>query len=309
MGGVASIVAVGDDAACLAAAVARAEVTLRDMHHRWTRFDPCSELMLLNGAGGRPVTVSTATIELVEAMRSAFIRTDGVVDASVFGRVMEAGYTVSATDPRVPSVTPESFERGDVAAIDIDAAASVVALPEGLWLDAGGFGKGLAADRVVAQLMACGTAGALVAIDGEVRVLGAAPAPHGWVVDVEDPRTHRTSPSRPSRPLARIALTDGGVATSSTRRHRWERAGVVHHHLVGPDALRIPVRDVPATASVVTTSAVEAEVLAKLPLLLGEGDGVEQILRLDASAAVLVVRADDSVATYGSWPMREEEAA
>jgi thiamine biosynthesis lipoprotein ApbE len=81
------------------------------------------------------------------------------------------------------------------------------------------------------------------------------------------------------------------------------------HHLVGPASSVAPPDDEPATVTVVTGSGVEAEVLAKLPILLGERLGVARLLDLDPSAAVLLVRPDRTTTTAGVWPVEETEGA
>ena len=61
-------------------------------------------------------------------------------------------------------------------------------MPEGIGLDPGGIGKGLAADLAVRELRAAGTGGVLVALGGDIACAGRAPDPAGWLVDIEDLR-------------------------------------------------------------------------------------------------------------------------
>jgi thiamine biosynthesis lipoprotein len=61
-------------------------------------------------------------------------------------------------------------------------------------------------------------------------------------------------------------LRDQGAATSSTRRRRW---GAVHH-LIDPRT-GLPAQTGLDEASVVASSGVDAEVVAKTALLLGPG--------------------------------------
>jgi thiamine biosynthesis lipoprotein len=262
--------------------------------------------MRLGSAGGRRTLVSPETLRLIVAMRDACVRTSGVVDASVLPEVVARGGARSRVDATATTVLPPDARRGPLDEVDVEADAGAVTLPSGLVLDAGGFGKGLAADLAVELLMAAGAAGALVEVDGDLRVAGDAPEPHGWVVEVEDPFAPGTS-------VARIAIDAGGIATSSTLRHRWTSPdgplrGTVHH-LVGPASSVAPPDDEPATVTVVTGSGVEAEVLAKLPILLGERLGVARLLDLDPSAAALLVRPDRTTTTAGVWPVEETEGA
>lgn len=306
MGGAARIVVVGSEGGSLRAAARDAELLLRDLHRRWTRFDANSELMRLCGAQGRRTLVSPATLRLVRAMRDAFEHTAGVVDASVLPDVVVHGGARSCVDPTAVTVLPVGARRGAPTDLVIEPDVGAVTLPPGLFLDAGGFGKGLAADLAVELLMNAGAAGALVEVDGDLRAAGDAPEPFGWVVDVEDPFA-------PGASITRIAIDAGGIATSSTLRHRWippdGPPGGTVHHLVGPASSAAPPDDEPATCTVVTGSGVDAEVLAKLPILLGERRGVEQVLALDTDALILLVRTDGSLATAGAWPWHDRPGA
>ena len=107
-------------------------------------------------------------------------------------------------------------------------------LPPGVTLDLGGIGKGYAADEVSAELVDAavpGVRGVLVNLGGDLRARGEAPAPHGWVVDVDDPlATGRTG---------LLALAGGAIATSTKLRRAWDAGGRVLHHLIDPAHRRL----------------------------------------------------------------------
>jgi thiamine biosynthesis lipoprotein len=128
-----------------------------------------------------------------------------------------------------------------------------------------------------------------------------------WTVAVEHPLG--------VRPLARLGLHDGAVATSTTLRRRWAVARGVHHHLIDPFTGRPSASDL-TLATAIAREAWVAEVMAKAVLLRGsracfdlvDGTGVE---------ALAVHRDSWVVATAGfrrftgghPLPLRLEEAA
>jgi thiamine biosynthesis lipoprotein len=65
-----------------------------------------------------------------------------------------------------------------------------------------------------------------------------------------------------------LALSRGAVGTSGRDRRRWVRGGVEQHHLIDPDTGRPAATDL-LRVTVVTPTAVRAEVLAKALLLSG----------------------------------------
>lgn len=233
MGSDAHVVITGDGAD---EQLARAAARIDALERRWSRFLEASELSRLNAAGGRPTIVSADTMLLVRRALDAWWLTGGAFDPTVAGSVRALGYTVSfdaiATAP-APPVEPARAAPGP-AGITIDAVVGALTLPPGVQLDAGGIGKGLAGDVVVAEALAAGAAGALVNLGGDVRVAGEPPTEAGWVVGIEWPGD-LAAPGDPGRALAHVRLEDGALCTSSTRRRSWTRAdGSRVHHLVDP---------------------------------------------------------------------------
>ena len=149
----------------------------------------------------------------------------------------------------------------------MDHEAGTVRLPPGVRLDPGGLGKGLAADLVVAGLLERGAAGALVSVGGDMRVEGRPPGVAGaWSIAIREPELS-------GEPLTTLALTGGGVATSTPMRRRWARPdGSTAHHLIDTRTGR-PHADPPRLVSVLASTAVAAEVVAKARMAPPSGDG------------------------------------
>jgi thiamine biosynthesis lipoprotein len=249
MGTWAHVVAVDGSPGALCQARARIE----QLEARWSRFRPDSEVSRLNRAGGRPVLVSADTAALVGRAVAGWRGTGGRFDPMVLGPLLDAGYD-------------RCFRGG-----------RVVGLPAGAGFDPGGIGKGLAADLVVAELLAGGARGACVNLGGDLRAEGAGP----WVVDVADPFDDGAPP------IARLAVDAGGVATSSRLRRAWTgEDGTARHHVIDPTTGK-PADTGVAAVTVVTGDAWRAEVLAKAALLAGLPDALHVLA--DGRATGLVV--------------------
>ncbi len=229
---------------------------LHQLEARWSRFLPQSEVSILNAASGRPTAVSNDTMRLVIAMVEAWHLTSGRFDPTMLRPIVEAGYAVSRSNTdNVTQLPFDIHELGDPDGIRVDPASAVVQLPVGTALDPGGIGKGLAADIVVDEILSAGADGALVEIGGDVRASGRPPSEDGWAIAVaEDPSDTRTEI---------IRVSDGGVATSTTRRRRWTHDGIDRHHLLDP-ATRQPTISPVRTCSVIAGAASLAEACSKL---------------------------------------------
>jgi thiamine biosynthesis lipoprotein len=260
MGTEAHVLVVGPRADAL---VADACARIDQLEARWSRFRPDSEVSRLNAAAGAALAVSPDTVHLVAMAVEAWRHSAGFVDCTLLEQVVAAGYDRSLAE--VPAHRPRD-ERWDpvvpslLGPLDLQVTATTVRLPAGIGFDPGGIGKGLAADLVVAELLAAGAEGACVNLGGDVRVGGTGPDGGGWTVSIDHPAQRV--------PVALVGLLDGAVATSTTLRRRWTVGGAERHHLVDPRTGAPSTSDL-TFVSVVAASAWEAEVLAKGVLLRG----------------------------------------
>lgn len=174
-----------------------------------------------------------------------------------------------------------------LADIEIDRFASTVRLPAGLAIDAGGIGKGLAADLAVAHLLRAGGVGAMVSIGGDISMGGRAPA-GGWNVLVERPRREQQVGGL----VGTIAVSGGGVSTSSTTSRRWQHEGSTRHHIIDPWTGAPSATDL-SSVTVVARSGWLAEAHATAAMLAGSEQVIDYLDRHELSG--LAVAADDRV--------------
>ena len=265
-----------------------AAAAIERLEEKWSRFRPTSELCALNAAAGAPVVVSDETFALVDRAVLAWRSTAGLYDPTVLPAVVAAGYdrdfdAVVAAGAGPPA-DADSAPAPGCASIELDAQVRAIALPAGVALDLGGIGKGYAADLVARELVDAGALGVLVNLGGDLRALGAAPEPHGWVIDVDDPLHTGVT--------GMLALREGAVATSTRLRRTWVRDGRSLHHLIDPRT-GLPAATGLASVTVVAGDAWRAEVLAKAAFIAGPVDGGAVIV--DAGATGLLVTDDGRV--------------
>jgi thiamine biosynthesis lipoprotein len=255
---------------------------LDELEQRWSRFLPESDVSRLNAAPEAFMLVSSDTIGLLAAMKEAWRRTSRRYDPTMLSAIMAAGYSTSidgsgrrscgaggrrrasgrsqGSGRRSRRPDPSS-ERRTIDDMTIDPVSSAVVLPAGIGIDPGGIGKGLAADMVVTELLAAGTGGALVCVGGDLAAAGTPPTPEGWLVRIEQPRD-------PSQTLVTLAVSAGGVATSSTLSRTWVHNGRDRHHVIDPFTQNSSQTDL-AAVTVVARAGWEAEAHATAALLCG----------------------------------------
>ena len=244
-----------------------AETRLRELEQRWSRFLPDSDISRLNTTPETWVPISPDTVTLIETMRLAVEATGGDYDPTFLHQLIEAGYTTSIDDPARIAVTVDlPCPDRSVFDVRIDTAGPFAWVPTGLALDPGGIGKGLAADLVVTDALESGANGALVGIGGDIAAAGVAPTCDGWIVDVADPIS-------PGSVLTTFAVSDGGIATSSTRSRRWQVDGAQRHHVIDPETGTCSRTDL-AAVTVVANAGWLAEVHATAALLSGSAGAI-----------------------------------
>jgi FAD:protein FMN transferase len=253
-----------------------------------SRFRPESGLSRLNASAGRgpqPVSDLVQTV-LAAALRSAE-DSEGIFDPTVLGALHRAGYVRSFELLADGSVQQEG-EAGDAvredAALDwravaLDRRRGEVTLPAGLGLDLGGIAKGWAVDRAAEMLGAWGAA--LVDAGGDIRA-SAAPGGEPWPIGIQDPFD-------PAADLGVLDLSEGAVATSTVGRRRWQHDGRLMHHLIDPQTGE-PSRSDLHTVTVIAPTAADAEVAAKVALILGAASG-RTYLEARGRSALLVDQA------------------
>jgi thiamine biosynthesis lipoprotein len=242
-----------------------------------SRFRPDSELSLLNLAAGAPFAASPLLREVLrEALRAA-ARSDGLFDPTVWHAVRAAGYreSLELVGERVQVKSPGRTGAWREVQVEEDGT---VTLPAGAGLDLGGFAKGWTVDRAARLLEGC--ASWLINAGGDLLARGPGPDGDGWIIGVEDPLV--------GPDVSVLRVNDAAVATSSTRRRRWLTTEGVAHHIIDPRTGEPSTTDL-ASATVVTESASEAEVLAKSLLLLGRSNALRRAEERGLAAVLVSV--------------------
>ncbi len=262
-----------------------------------SRFRPDSEIAGLDRADGSPVHVSALLADALEVAIAAARRTDGDVDPTVGQALSEIGY-----DRDFSRLAPDGPARAIVVRrmpnwrdIELDTVRRVVRVPAGVRLDLGATSKAFAADRA-AQLLSTAIGGAvLVSLGGDIAVAGPTPS-GGWPVRVQD----RPGPlDAESEGLSQtIALSTGGLATSSVTVRRWRRGGHEMHHLLDPRT-GVPAHAPWRTVSVCADSALNANI-ASTALLIRGAAGLDR-LTVSGLPARLVTHGGE-VQVVNGWP-------
>jgi FAD:protein FMN transferase len=301
------------DPAALPGARAIADAELTAVDQACSRFRPDSELSVVNRAHGELTIVSELFATLIEEALRAAELTGGDVDPTCGQALIAAGYdrdfaelrqrgsassamtADSARDDRGAPENTASRPAGPVPgwrSVQLDVSRRVVRLAGEARLDLGSTAKAWSADRcagLIAERLNCGI---LVSLGGDVAVAGPAPG-GGWQVKVTD--DHGASADAPGQT---VAITSGGLATSSTTVRTWTSAGRPMHHIIDP-ATGKPATSCWRTVTVAAASCSDANIASTAAIIRSEAaPGWLEAAGLPAR----LVRHDGSIVTTADWP-------
>ena len=282
------------DPARLATARMAVERVVADFDQAASRFRDDSELSLLNAAAGRWVAVRPLLTEAIQAALHAARVTGGDVDPTVGQALIALGYDRDFELVRAAGrpARPRLAAVPGWQTVQIDESSHRVRLPRGVSLDLGATAKALCADRAAAAALQSAGCGVLVSLGGDLAIAGPAPR-EGWRIRVTD--DHRADVSAPGQ---WVALSSGGLATSSTAVRRWPTAGGEAHHLVDPSSGR-PAAGPWRTVSVSAASCLEANIASTAAIIRGER-AVQWLQELGLPSRL--VTAQGQVRHLAGWP-------
>jgi len=226
-----------------------------------SRFDPTAELARLNASAGHEVEVSAELFAWIGRCALDSRRTRGAFDPSVGTWIL---------DPR------SKLEVG-MEKVMRDASRQAVFLPEGMALDSGGDGKGVAVDLIVARLKQEGYRG-LVSFGGSSSYgLGKGPEHDGWPLAVMDVK---------GRWIGTVILRDAALSISHSLLVEQLGDGRTksRQHIYDPETGELIRRE--RTAIVRSPSATDAEVLSTALIVRG-ARGMDFVDQFPGSEALL----------------------
>jgi FAD:protein FMN transferase len=265
------------------------ESVVGDWERALSRFRPDSELSRLNACAGRAVSVSPMLFEVTKQALAAARSTGGIFDPSLLRQLLLTGYrtTFEEIPDTAPALTIAPPPGGGWRRVRLDVGARTIRLPIDVELDFGGIAKGMAVDAALLALRDFGVPTALVSAGGDLAVLGTPRNAEGWAVELEA-----------GDDWFPITLHRGAAATSSVTRRRWRQGDEERHHLLDPRT-GLPSHSALRSVSAVAADCRQAEVAAKVALILGPEAGRRFIEQRGMSA--LFVDQHGETELVGPW--------
>lgn len=254
-----------------------------DWEQSLSRFRVDSELTRLNRHTGIPVQVSETLWDALQLAFEVAEKSAGMVTPTLLSVLEAAGYDRSFDFiERMPQRIWESAMNSAPTTHEtliMDPSTRTVILPPGLRLDLGGTAKGWAAHRAMKRLAELGPV--LVDAGGDIAISESPKRVEAWPVEVADPFDSDGQ-------IAMLKLRGCGVATSGRDHRRWQKGGEWQHHLIDPVTMRPADTDV-MSATMIAGDVMQAELAAKMVLLMGSDRGMGWLRQNSQVAGLLVL--------------------
>lgn len=241
-----------------------------------SRFKEESELSRLNLQIGKEVEVSHDLFAILKEALRFYEETNGVFNPGILSAIENSGYNKSIEHIRgrelgaSPQSAPVTM---NIPPYQLNESKQSVVL--NTRIDLGGIAKGWVVDRAAELLSKYGYG--FVNVGGDIRIFGELPRPLN--VGIEDPQDS-------TKMISSIQVSEGGVATSTSMKRRWKMDGRNKHHLIDATTGE-PSSSSIISSTVTAPTAVEADVLAKVILLLGEEKGKSLIAGKKMNAVII----------------------
>jgi thiamine biosynthesis lipoprotein len=178
------------------------------------------------------------------------------------------------TDEDIARVRPLVNYRNIV----VDRKASTIFLKRtGMIMDFGGM-KGYMADRVADLFRKRGIENAVIAVAGDIWVLGHREDGSPWRIGVQHPREH-------DKTLTVLELSDKYISTSGDYERFVIREKKRYHHIIDPRTGK-PSKGV-ISATLIGDKGAFIDPLTKIPFILGPEEGMKIVRQFGAEAIIV----------------------
>ena len=230
-----------------------------------------SDISRINAAGANePVTVSSDTIDFIEAAIEYYDRSDGLLDISV------APLTQLWTDARNEETPPDNsrleqlLPHTGLDKLSCDRALSAVTKSDGnLMLDPGALGKGFVADRLKEMIIERGVDSAIISLGGNILTIGSKPNGSGFRIGIKKPFSEYDDVA------ASLRVKDLSVVTSGVYERYFVYDNRLYHHILDPETGSPAATDL-YSVTIISNSSLDGDALSTICLL----EGLEEASRL-----------------------------
>lgn len=181
------------------------------------------------------------------------------------------GYRLPPEDTLSEALAHTGYEK-----LSLDVNASKLYLPEGMQLDLGAVGKGIALNRI-RELLEGEAGGAVISAGGSILTFGERPDHAPWRIGITDPLKY-------SDRIGYLEISGRWCISTSGDYERYvEVDGVRYHHIIDPDT-GYPADSGVRGVTILAKDGLLSDALSTACFVLGVEEGMELAERFEAEA-------------------------
>lgn len=273
--------------------ISQSRAFVEELEAMISRTNETSEIYELNHSNGEIVTVSDTTYEIIRIAVECAEQTDGVFDPTVCAITDLWG--IGTENARVPSEEEiaEALETVSYKNIVL-LEENGVQLLEGAQIDLGAIGKGYAADEIRAIYEDNAIEKGIIALGGNVYMVGEKEQNTSWSVGIVDPDAD-------GEYSIGVQVVDKSVVTTGAYERYFEQDGVIYHHIFNTQTGYPTEQDV-KSVTVVSENSTLADIYATALFAMGYEEAISFVNHQE-SLEVIIIRDDNQV--YASAGIRD----
>ncbi|MFT6416414.1 MAG: thiamine biosynthesis lipoprotein [Gammaproteobacteria bacterium] len=244
-------------------------------------WDPNSQTSAINqNAGIKAVVVDPELLQLIQRSIGLSKLTDGAFDISYASMDRIWQFDGSMTQMPAPDIISASVAKVGYGKIDINVTQRSVYLKEaGMKIGFGAIGKGYAADKAKALLIAEGVEGGIINASGDMNTWGTQSNGEDWMIAI-------TNPMDKSKSYGLLPIKKGAVVTSGNYEKFVSFDGKRYAHIIDPRT-GYPAKGI-ISVTVFAPKAELADALATSIFVMGIDAGINRINQMAEIECIII---------------------
>lgn len=252
----------------------------RDYEKLFSRTLEGSEIYQINHAGGKAVTVSDETAQLITLALEYCKLSDGAFDITL-GELSDL-WNVKENPGKIPesSAIKKAVENAGYNNVLISGNTVQLANAD-VQLDLGGIAKGYVADQLKEYLIQEGIDHALINLGGNVLAVGGKPGNTAYNIGIQKPFDET------GEAITSAKISDESVVTSGIYQRYFKIKDRIYHHIINPKD-GYPYNNDLLSVTIICDSSARADALSTICYALGYKQGMMMIGELDDAEALFI---------------------
>lgn len=266
-------------------AITESQAYINELEALISRTLETSEIYALNHSDGDVVTVSDITYDIISIAVVCAEKTEGKFDPTICAVTDLWG--IGTENPCIPSSEEIEEALSTVSYENIILLEdNQVQLLNGAQIDLGAVGKGYAADALREIYADYGIEKGIIALGGNVYLVGEKEENTAWNVGITDPdQTDEYSIA--------VAVIDQSVVTTGGYERYFEEDGVIYHHIFNTET-GYPTDEDIKSVTIVSQNSTLADIYATALYAMGYEDAIA-FVEAEAEIEAIIIRENDEL--------------